>query len=216
MRPCRDQRRGRGNLDGQELRRLLNFSIFFRSLPAASHRDQHQHRGDLLPHGWQTHKAWLEPQLDSSDTRSEDSSLQQFTALALSNAFILLFCLTDGIFYQSAALPPLAAPAQTWKHLTANTRLLAANAAAAASAQIQLGSALLVSQTRPLEPDSGRWHQFALQTGVAARVSNLETIVENVPSVDFNLKDCLPQVSSPLQTTPKIILTTLRGQIGFK
>ena len=143
--------------------------------------------------------------------------LQQFqTTLALSNAFILLFCLTDDIFYQSAPLPPLEAPAQTWKHLTANTRLLAANAAAAASAQMQLGSALLVSQTRPLEPDSGRWHQFALQTAVAARVSNVETFVENVRSVEFNLKDCLPQVLSPLRTTPKIILTTTRSQRRYK
>ena len=113
-------------------------------------------------------------------------------------------------------MPPLAAPAQTWKHLTANTRLLAANAAAAASAQIQLGSALLVSQTRPLEPDSGRWHQFALQTAVAARVSNVETFVENVPSVEFNLKDCLPQVLSPLRTTPNLILTTTRRQRRYK
>ena len=132
------------------------------------------------------------------------------------NPYLHVSNLTDIIFFQSAALLLLAAPAQTWKHLTANTRLLAANAAAAASAQIQLGSALLVSQTRPLEPDSGRWHQFALQTAVAARVSNVETFVENVPSVEFNLKDCLPQVLSPLQTTPKLILTTTRRQRRYK
>ena len=118
-------------------------------------------------------------------------------------------CLTDDVFYQSAALPPLAAPAQTWKPKTANTRhLLLANAAAAACAQMQLGSALLVSLTRPLQPDSGKCLHFALKAAVAARV----TILENVPFFEFNLKDCLPQVLSHLQTTPKIILTTLRGQ----
>ena len=85
--------------------------------------------------------------------------------------------LSDDIFYQSAALPPLAVPAQTWKPMTANTRLfLLANAAAAASAQMQLGSALLVSPTRPLEPDSGRCHRFAPETAVAARVSCGEKI----------------------------------------
>ena len=141
------------------------------------------------------------------------TSLQQFTALALSNAFFGSFCLTDNIFYQSAALPPPAAPAQTWKPKTANTRnLLLANPAAAASAQMQLGSALLVSPTRPLEPDSGRCHRFAPETAVAARVSNVEKIVENVPFVEFNLKDCLQQVLSPLQTTPTVILTTWRRQ----
>ena len=87
-------------------------------------------------------------------------------------------CLTDDVFYQSAALPPLAAPAQTWKPKTANTRhLLLANAAAAACAQMQLGSALLVSLTRPLQPDSGKCLHFALKAAVAARV----TILENVP-----------------------------------
>ena len=129
------------------------------------------------------------------------------------NAFFLLFCLTDDIFYQSAALAHLAAPAQTWKPKTANTRqLLLANAAAAASAQMQLGSALLVSLTQPLEPDSGRCHRFALQTAVAATVSDLETVVKNVPFVEFILKDCLRQVLSPLQTTPKVILATSRRQ----
>ena len=102
-------------------------------------------------------------------------------------------------------MPPPAAPAQTWKPKTANTRnLLLANTAAAASAQMQLGSALLVSPTRPLEPDSGRCHQFAPETAVAARVSNVEKIVENVPFVEFNLKDCLQQVLSPLQTTQQL------------
>ena len=84
---------------------------------------------------------------------------------------------TDYIFDQNAAWPPPAVPAQTLKP-TANTRLLLANAAAAASAQIQLGSALPVSLTRPLEPDSGRCRHPALQTAVAARVSDLETIVK--------------------------------------
>ena len=87
-------------------------------------------------------------------------------------------------------MPPLAAPAQTWKHLTANTRLLAANAAAAASAQIQLGSAWLVSQTRPLEPDSGRSpQQLVLQMAVATRVRDVENTVKHIPFVEFNLKD---------------------------
>ena len=110
-------------------------------------------------------------------------------------------------------MPPPAAPAQTWKPKTANTRqLLLTNAAAAASAQMQLGTALLVSLTQPLEPDSGRCHRFALQTAVAATVSDLETVVKNVPFVEFILKDCLRQVLSPLQTTPKVILATSRRQ----
>ena len=58
------------------------------------------------------------------------------------------------ILYQSAALPPLAAPAQTWKPRTANMNTLASTAAAA-SAQIHLGSALLVFSTQQLELDSG-------------------------------------------------------------
>ena len=66
-----------------------------------------------------------------------------------------LFHLTDQIFYQSAALPPLAAPAQTWKPRTANMNTLLAIIAAAASAQIHLGSALIVSLTQQLEPDFG-------------------------------------------------------------
>ena len=100
------------------------------------------------------------------------------------------------------------------KPLTANTSLLkGANTAAVASAQIQPGSALLVSPIRPLDPESGSsGHHFALKTAVAARVSNVEKIVENVPFVEFNLKDCLQQVLSPLQTTPTVILTTWRRQ----
>ena len=79
--------------------------------------------------------------------------------------------LTDHIFYQSAGWPPLAAPAQTLKPMTANTSLqLVANDAAAASARP--GSALLVSLTRPVEPDSGRSPQVVLQTAVAAKVSD--------------------------------------------
>ena len=46
--------------------------------------------------------------------------------------------LTDQISHQSAALPPLAAPAQTWKPRTANMNTLAI-IVAAASAQIHLG-----------------------------------------------------------------------------
>ena len=61
----------------------------------------------------------------------------------LLKTFSLIPCLflTDNLFYQSAASPPLAAPAQTWKSVTANTRalLFLANAVAAANAQIHLG-----------------------------------------------------------------------------
>ena len=122
--------------------------------------------------------------------------------------------LADNIFYQSAGWHPLAAPAQTLKPLTA---LFLANTAAAANAQMHLGSALLVSLTRPLEPDSGMiCHHPALLTAAAARVSDFEVKDINVLFVEFNLKDFLPQVLSPLQTTPEVILTTLRGRIGYK
>ena len=43
------------------------------------------------------------------------------------------------ILYQSAALPPLAAPAQTWKLTTANMNTFLASTAAAASALIHVG-----------------------------------------------------------------------------
>ena len=95
--------------------------------------------------------------------------------------------------------------------MTANTSLLASDAAVA-SAQNQLGSALLVSQTRLLETESGRSPNFALQTAVAARVSNVETAVKNFLFVELNLKDCFPQVSSPHQTTLEVTLTTSIGQ----
>ena len=124
--------------------------------------------------------------------------------------------LTDYIFYQSAGWPPLAAPAQTLKPVTANTRLLLANAAAAASAQIQLGSALFVSLTRPVEPDSGRSPQVVLQEGVAAKVSDEENIVNNIPFVEFNLKDCFPQVLSPRQTTQAPTPTTSTRRRQYK
>ena len=123
--------------------------------------------------------------------------------------------LADNIFYQSAGWHPLAAPAQTLKPVAADMSLLLAKAAAAASAQP--GSTLLVSLTRPLEPDSGMpCHHPALLTAVAARVSDFEVKDINVLFVEFNLKDFLPQVLSPLQTTPEVILTTLRGRIGYK
>ena len=82
----------------------------------------------------------------------------------------------------------MAAPAQTLKPLTA---LLLAHTAAAANAQMHLGSALLVSLTRPLEPDSGMicLHP-ALLTAAAARVSYFEVKVVNVLFVEFNSKDC--------------------------
>ena len=67
--------------------------------------------------------------------------------------------------------------------------LLLANNAAAATAQPQPGSTLLVSLTRPLEPDSGRSPQLVLQTAVAARVSDVENIVKHIPFVVLNLKD---------------------------
>ena len=79
--------------------------------------------------------------------------------------------LADNIFYQSAGWHPLAAPAQTLKPVAADMSLLLANTVAAASAQP--GSALLVSLTRPLEPDSGSQctPHFALQKAVAVKVS---------------------------------------------
>ena len=134
-----------------------------------------------------------------------------------SGSFSLIACLsyTDYIFDQNASWSPPAVPAQTLKP-TANTRLLLANAAAATSAQIQLGSAWPVSLTRPLEPDSGRCHRFALQTAVAARVSDMETIIESVPFVEFNLKDYLPQVLSRRQTTPTATLSTTTRRREYK
>ena len=84
--------------------------------------------------------------------------------------------LTDHIFYQSAGWPPLAAPAQTLKPMTANTSLLLANAAAVASAQP--GTTLLVSLTRPVEPDSGRSPHLVLQTTVEVRVSDAGKIIK--------------------------------------
>ena len=88
------------------------------------------------------------------------------------------------------------------------------NAAAAASAQ--LGAALLVPPTPSLEPASGRCHPFALQTAVAARVSDMETIIESVPFVEFNLKDYLPQVLSRRQTTPTATLSTTTRRREYK
>ena len=76
---------------------------------------------------------------------------------------------TDYTFYQSVALPPLVAPAQAWKPKSANMNTLASTAAAA-SAQNQLGTSLLVFSIEPLESVSGSQH-FALTTA-AARVSD--------------------------------------------
>ena len=90
------------------------------------------------------------------------------------------------VFYQSADWPHPAAPAQTLKSVTANM----ANNAAAASAQPQPGPTLLVSLTRPLEPDSGRSpQQLVLQMAVATRVRDVENTVKHIPFVEFNLKD---------------------------
>ena len=71
-------------------------------------------------------------------------------------------------FPQSAALPPLAAPAQTWKPTTAKPSTLASTAAAASA---HLGSALLVSLIQLARLDSGRSLHFALQKAVAVKVS---------------------------------------------
>ena len=71
------------------------------------------------------------------------------------------------------ALPPLAAPAQTWKPTTANMNTFLLTTAAAASVQIQVGSALLVSSTQQLEPNIGSQKaHFALQMAVAVKVSD--------------------------------------------
>ena len=97
-------------------------------------------------------------------SNQKGSSLKCFSTFFPSSPL----CLTDDIFYQSAALPPLAAPAQTWKPKTANTtciNTLTRNAAAAS-----VGTALLVSSTQQLDPDFGSIH-FALQKAVAPRVS---------------------------------------------
>ena len=67
-------------------------------------------------------------------------------------------------FPQSAALPLLAAPARTWKQMIANMNTLASTAAAA-SAQIHLGSALPVFSTQlGMGLDFGSQHspRFAL------------------------------------------------------
>ena len=64
-------------------------------------------------------------------------------------------CLTECcIFYQSAALPPLAAPAQTWKPTSANMNT-SMTLTTAAAASVEVGSALLVFSTQQLEADSG-------------------------------------------------------------
>ena len=82
------------------------------------------------------------------------------------------------IFHQSAALPPLAAPAQTWKPTTAKMIMLLASTAAAASVEIQVGSALLVSSTQQLEPNIGsQKYHFALQMAVAMKVSGAKKMV---------------------------------------
>ena len=82
------------------------------------------------------------------------------------------------IFHQSAALPPLAAPAQTWKPTTATMNTFMTATAAAASVQIQVGSALLVSSTQQLEPNIGsQKSHFALLMAVAVKVSdNMEMV----------------------------------------
>ena len=78
-------------------------------------------------------------------------------------------------------MPPLAAPAQIWMLTTVNMNILAI-AAAAASVQIHIGSALLVSLTPSLEINCGS-HNFALQEAVPARVSGklfVKTILTSI------------------------------------
>ena len=111
----------------------------------------------------------------------------------------------DYIFYQSAVLPPLAAPAQTWKPTTANINMNMATTATAASVQIQVGSALLVSSIQQLEPDSGsQKSHFALQKAVAATVSG--GIVNICRPII--VKHSFSQVWSPHQTTLATTQTT--------
>ena len=45
MRLCQDHRWGRDNLDGQQLRLLLIWSI-------SNYHNENQHSGNILPHGW--------------------------------------------------------------------------------------------------------------------------------------------------------------------
>ena len=87
------------------------------------------------------------------------------------NSYLHVSHLTDNIFFQSAALLLLGAPAQTWKPKTANMTGLASTAAVA-NAQIHLGLALLVFLMQLLEKNFGSEHtRIALQRAVASRVS---------------------------------------------
>ena len=99
----------------------------------------------------------------------------------------LAVCLIVVSFCQSAALPPLAVPAQTWKPTTAKMNLWLTSTAAAASAQIHLGSALLVFSTQQLELDSGSQSHSVLQKAVAVKVSGgcswTQYIKNSVPQV---------------------------------
>ena len=73
---------------------------------------------------------------------------------------------------QSVASPPLAAPAQTWRLKTANMNICMASTAAATSAWVLIGLALLVSSIQQLEPRAGSQNiHFVPQKAVAARVS---------------------------------------------
>ena len=118
---------------------------------------------------------------------------------------------TDQISYQSAALPPLAASAQTWKPKTANMNTLLATIAAAASAQIHLGSALLVFSIQQLELEHGSQYHFALQEDVAARVSGGKEIVKMCFSLILEIF-FFPQALLPQQTIPTTILITWSGR----
>ena len=79
--------------------------------------------------------------------------------------------------------------------------------AAAASAQIHLGSALLVFSIQQLELEHGSQYHFALQEDVAARVSAGKEIVKMCLSLILE-KSFLPQALLPQQTIPTTILIT--------
>ena len=72
---------------------------------------------------------------------------------------------------QSAASPPLAAPAATWKAMIANTST-SANTAVAEDAQSHIGSPSPVFSIHPLEINIGsQLTPFALLKTVVAKVS---------------------------------------------
>ena len=71
LRLRQDQRWGRDNLDGQQLRLLLQRPIWFLVLPATNYHNENQHSGNILPHEWRWYKAWMESRLERGDARFE-------------------------------------------------------------------------------------------------------------------------------------------------